>query len=99
MKLEVFKPCGSSLDADTFDYAPRLPDLNGKTIGEISNMLWESPRIFPLIRKVLKKRFPDIKFVPYTELPHGADNLVDNEDIGDIVAAKGCDAVIGASSA
>jgi len=47
----------------------------------------------------LKKRFPDIKFVPYTDLPSGLDNIQDNEEIGDIVAAEGCDAVIGCSAA
>ena len=50
MKLDVFNPCGSALDANKFQYAPRLADLNGKTIGEISNRIWESDRIFPLIR-------------------------------------------------
>jgi len=99
MELKVFNPCGSTSDAKNFSYAPRLPDLNGKTIGEISNDLWESKRIFPLIRELLQKRYPDIKFVPYTELPHGADNIVDNEEIGGIVAEKGCDAVISASAA
>lgn len=99
MKLEVFNPCGSTLDANKFQYAPRLSDLNGKTIGEISNRIWESDRIFPLIRDLLKKRFPDINFVPYTDLPSGLDHIQDNEKIGDIVAAEGCDAVIGCSAA
>jgi hypothetical protein len=99
MQLEVFDPRGSALDAKKYDYAPRLTDLNGKTIGEISNRMWESDRIFPLIRDLLKKRYPDIKFVPYTDLPSGLDNIQDNEEIGDIVAAKGCDAVIGCCAA
>jgi hypothetical protein len=99
MKLEVFDPRSAALDADKYHYAPRLADLNGKTIGEISNGLWESDRIFPRIRDLLQKRFPDIKFVPYTELPSGVDNIQDNENIGDIVAAKGCDAVIGGPAA
>jgi hypothetical protein len=99
MKLEVFDPCGTVLGSDKYHYAPRLADLNGKTIGEISNRMWESDRIFPLIRDLLKKRFPDIKFVPYIDLPSGLDNIQDNEEIGDIVAAKGCDAVIGCCAA
>jgi len=99
MKLDVFDPRGAALDADKYDYAPRLADLDGKTIGEISNRLWESDRIFPLIRDLLKKRLPNIKFVPYTELPSGVDNIQDKEDIGDIVASKGCDAVIGSGAA
>jgi hypothetical protein len=99
MKLEVFDPRGSALDSNKYHYAPRLADLNGKTIGEISNRIWESDRIFPLIRELLKKRFPDIKFVPYTELPSGLDNIQDNDSIGDLIAAKGCDAVIGCCAA
>ena len=98
MQLEVFDPRGSALDAKKYDYAPRLADLNGKTIGEISNRMWESDRIFPLIRDLLKKRYPDIKFVPYTEFPSGVDGISDNEDLGELVLAKGCDAVIGASA-
>jgi ABC-type amino acid transport substrate-binding protein len=99
MKLEVLVPTGSGRDGNKYPYARRLADLNGKTIGEISNRLWESDRIFPLIRELLKRRFPDIKFVPYTDFPWGADNISDNEELGDLVVAKGCDAVIGSSAA
>lgn len=99
MQLEVFDPRGVSLDANKYQYARRLADLNGKTIGEISNRIWESDRIFPLIRELLKRRFPGIQFVPYTEFPSGLDNIQDNDELGDIILAKGCDAVIGACSA
>lgn len=99
MKLEVFVPTGSARDANKFPYARRLPDLNGKTIGEISNSLWEANRIFPRIRELLKERYPDIKFVPYTEFPNHADHIQDNEQLADMVIAKGCDAVIGSSAA
>ena len=99
MKLEVFVPTGSGGDGNKFPYARRLPDLNGKTIGEISNRLWESDSIFPVIRELLKKRYPDIKFIPYTEFPNTADKISDNEELPDIVLARGCDAVIGASAA
>ena len=99
MQLEVFIPTGSGGNGNKYPYARRLPDLNGKTIGEISNRLWESDRMFPLIREELKKRYPDIKFVPYTELPNTADNIVDNEELPNIILSKGIDAVIGASAA
>jgi hypothetical protein len=99
MKLEVFTPNGSGLGGNKYPYGRRLDDLNGKTIGEISNRLWESDRIFPLIREVLKQRFPDIKFVPYTEFPSGSDNIIDHEELGKLVLAKGCDAVIGSGAA
>jgi hypothetical protein len=99
MKLEVFVPGGASLDANKFPYAQRLPDLNGRTIGEISNSLWEANRIFPRIRELLRQRYPDIRIVPYTEFPSHADHIQDNEGLADLVLAKGCDAVIGSSAA
>jgi hypothetical protein len=99
MKLEVFDPRGVALDADKYHYARRLADLDGKTIGEISNRLWESDRIFPLMRELLKRRFPNIRFVPYTEFPSGSDRIIDNENLGELVLAKGCDAVIGSGAA
>lgn len=99
MKLEVYVPTGSGRDGHKYPNARRLTDLNGKTIGEISNRLWESDRIFPLIRELLKRRFPDVRFVPYTEFPSGADHISDNEQLADLVVAKGCDAVIGSSAA
>lgn len=99
MQIEVFDPTGAGGNGNKFPYARRLPDLNGKTIGEISNRLWESDRIFPLIREELKKLYPDIKFVPYTDFPNTADKISDNEELPDLVLAKGCDAVIGACAA
>jgi hypothetical protein len=99
MQFDVFDPSGAALDSNKYHYAPRLLDLNGKTIGEISNRLWESDRIFPVIRNLLKQRFPDIKFVVYSDFPSGVDNIQDNEGLVDLVVAKGCDAVIGSSAA
>lgn len=98
MQLEVFIPTGSGLGSNQFPHGQRLEDLNGKIIGEISNGVWSSDRILPLIRDLLKKRYPDIRFVPYTELPSGVDGIMDNEELGELVLAKGCDAVIGASA-
>ena len=72
MELRVFEPCGVDLDQSKAQHATRLDDLNGKTIGEISNRLWESDLIFPLIRSILKERYPDIKFVTFDEFPNGA---------------------------
>ncbi|MBI2957481.1 MAG: hypothetical protein HYY32_01440 [Chloroflexi bacterium] len=98
MKLEVFYPTGSPVEASSLPHAPRLADLKGKTIGEVSNGMWEDSRTFPLIRKLLKQRFPDIRFVPYTDMPAGV-HEIDIDQIGEMVAAKGCHAVIGGNSA
>ena len=101
VKLEVFDPSGFAESTEPSLYAPRLGDLNGKTVGEISNGEhggWEVNRTFALIRESLKKRFPDIKIIPFTEFPSGVAGI-DADNIGDIVAAKGCDAVIGGNAA
>ncbi len=96
MEMQVYIPTGSRWEGEKKTYAPRVADLNGITIGEISNRAWESDRALPYIRNMLKQRYPDIKFVTYEELPNESANIVDKEDLGEIVAAKGCDAVIGA---
>lgn len=89
--LEVLDPCG--LVGETTRHAPRVSELSGKTICEISNGLWEGERIFPLIRERLQKQFPTAKLIPYTEFPVGSDHI-DIDDIGKIVKDKGCQAAI-----
>ena len=99
VKLEVFDPSGFTESAKPSLYAPRLLDLNGKTICELSNGSgWEINRTFPLIRQLLSERFPDIRIIPYTEFPSGVQEI-DVDDIGNIVNTKGCDAVIGGNAA
>lgn len=102
LRLEVFDPTGFPESTESPTYAPRLSDLRGKTICEISDgkdgSMWEYHRTFPLIRQKLKKRFPDITFIPYTEFPAGV-REIDVDDIGNMVVAKGCDAVIGGNAA
>ncbi|MBI2957594.1 MAG: hypothetical protein HYY32_02005 [Chloroflexi bacterium] len=96
VKLEVLNPSGFMPDAE-FSHAPRLEDLQGKTICELSTALWEYDRIFPLIREALGRRYPTMKFIPYTEFPLGVHNI-DVDNIGDLMASRGCDAVIGGPS-
>jgi hypothetical protein len=93
--LEVYAPVGSN--EVVRQHAPRLPDLNGKTICELSNRLWEDFRIFPAIRKELQKRFPTAKIIPYTEFPglYGTDAKV----ISNMLAEKKCDAVLAGNAA
>ena len=99
IKLEVFDPSGFTESAKPSLYAPRLPDLNGKTICELSNGSgWEINRTFPLIRQLLKERFPAIRIIPYAEFSSGV-HEIDIDDIGDIITEKGCDAVIGGNAA
>ncbi len=90
--IEVYNPTGFTKEPVHF-YAPRLEDLNNKVIGELSNGEWEDCRTFPLIRHLLRKRFPDAHIIPYTEFPLGVNNI-DVENIGHIMKKRGCQAVI-----
>ena len=79
--LEVSNPV--SVVSTKFQNAPRLGDLNGKTICEwITKGLrkpedptgsdrghWRASETFPIIEELLKKRFPDVKIIPGAELP------------------------------
>ncbi|MFC1928570.1 hypothetical protein ACFLXK_03070 [Chloroflexota bacterium] len=88
--LEVYDPTGTI--EITQLYAPRQADLSGKTICELSNSRWADQRTFPLIRELLKKRFPDTKIVPYTEFPgiYG----VEADILSEALREKGCDGAI-----
>jgi hypothetical protein len=90
--IEVYNPGGTARLTNV--HAPRLDTLSGKTIGEVSNGSWEDSRTFPKIRESLQKRFPDARFVPYTEFPVDSTHIIDVEDIAELVKAKGCDGVI-----
>jgi hypothetical protein len=65
--FEVVRPIGES-DKKTTNVAARLPDLNGKTICELSSNIYNAHISFPIIREMLKVRYPDIKIIPYTEI-------------------------------
>jgi len=88
--LEVYDPTGALEVAE--HHAPRLADLKGKTICELSDRVWEDYRTFPLIRELLQRRFPDAKIIPYTEFPsvYGAKAEV----LSQVMKEKGCAAVI-----
>ena len=91
IELEVLDPSGAREVTNL--HASRLRDLNGKTICELSNGLWEAHRTFPLIRELLKKQFPDVRIIPYTEFPVGKWGIED-EKIAEMVKKKGGHAVI-----
>ena len=90
--LEVFDPTGA-FEITQF-HAPRLPDLNGMTIGEISNGGWQAHRTFPLIREELLKRFPTARIIPYTEFVKTRAQCEDLEFVAEMVKTKACQAVI-----
>jgi hypothetical protein len=85
--------------------APRLDTLKGKTIGEVWNGVFKGDVTFPIVRKLLKARYPDLEVVPYTAFPHapGSDNPARQRELAREIAAlakdKGCDAIISGNGA
>jgi len=89
--LEVYNPTGAI--QVSYLFAPRLADLNGKTICEVSDDGWEAYRTFPAFREALQEKFPTAKIIPYTEFPVGTYEI-DVDNIGDLLKKKGCQAAI-----
>lgn len=91
VNLVVFNPTGD-LEGE-MGYAPRLNDLNGKTICEVSDRLWQADRTFERIRRLMQARYPDARILPYTEFPYGS-LQIDTDGIGARVKEKGGEAAI-----
>ena len=99
--LTVISPAGEPVAVSAGPLTSSLDTLDGKTIGEVWNGSFEGQVSFPIIREMLKKRFPGLKVIPYTEFPlfpvtslspqRKAANL---EALRIALAAKKCDAVI-----
>ncbi len=103
-KIEVVSPVGGEAVKQR-GISPRLPDLNGKTVGEIWNGVFRGEHTFPFIRAMLQERFPGIRIIPYTDFPHiyGGDKLTEQRAYAKQIAAlakeKGCDAIISGNGA
>lgn len=76
--------------------AKRLPDLNDKTVAELWDVIFRGETIYPLVREYIKKRFPRVKFVPYTEFGnfHGAREHEVSATIPEKLKAHKADAAI-----
>jgi hypothetical protein len=72
-RYDVLWPLSRRAVKDT-SAAPRLPDLNGKTVCELWDVIFRGETIYPLVREYIKARFPGVKFVGYAEFGnfHGA---------------------------
>jgi hypothetical protein len=98
-QLQVVSPAGLQA-LKTISAAPRLADLNGKTIGEVWNGVFKGDITFPVLRRLLQAKYPSVRIVPYTEFHHlpGSDVPEQQREIerGIVAAAreKGCDALI-----
>ena len=106
MKMKVANPVGEST-VETVPIAPRLDALNSKTICELSSNMYNSEISFPILREILKERYPEIKVIPYTEMNDGlpestvmtySGKIAEQERKTNAAVAlareKGCDAVI-----
>ncbi len=95
----VVKPLGE-VTVKQITMAPRLDTLDGKTVCEVTHMdlAFKSSITFPIIRELLKKKYPTIKIIPYTEMPlydrKRGDPVQMSKDVIAAMKAKGCDAVI-----
>ena len=92
---EVVSPLGESTQ-EIKQLAPRLDTLEGKTICEVYNGGFRGDRTFPKLRELLKKRYPNINFIPYTEIPESDVHTIEDvlKVLPDVFRQKGCDAVI-----
>ena len=100
MLYEVVSPVGVPAAKQTSG-APRLDTLNGKTVCEVSLTKYRGDQTFPIIREALRERYPDIKIIPYTELPFNESPMwqgVRKEETArayrDAFKKFGCDAVL-----
>ena len=89
--LEVFDPSGATEVIRL--HAPRLDSLDGKTIGFISNDMWQAHRMLPMLRDWLAEQYPTAMLIAETEFPMG-NTLMDTEEAVDQLEASGVDAVI-----
>jgi hypothetical protein len=89
--LEIYDPSGAT--EVTRLHAPRLPSLEGKTIALLSDDMWQSHRMLPLLKEMLEARFDTVKVIPETEFPMG-NSLIDRDETADMFIEKGVDAVI-----
>ena len=94
-RFEVLWPLARRAVKDTAG-APRVPDLNGKTICELWDVIFRGETIYPLVREYIRKRFPRVKFVEYSEFgnfygPHG-DKV--SRELPAKLRAHGCEAAI-----
>ncbi len=98
-KISVISPIGAEA-VEQKNLAKRLDTLNGKVVAEVWNEDFKGDIMFPIYRELLKERFPDVKIVPYTDIPFASlkgTPSYQREVLGSIMSAlkaKGADAVI-----
>ena len=98
-ELEVISPLGLPVTQNK-GIAPRLPTLEGKTVGEVYNHHFKGDQMFALYRQLLQQRYPGVRIVPYNEMPAsyvGGDSASQRRIAQEVAAQakqKGIDALI-----
>ena len=94
-QYEVMWPL-SNKAIDKKDASARLPNLNGKVICELWDVIFRGETIYPMVREYIKSKFPGVKYVPYTEFGnfHGAREKEVTSTLPEKLKAHGADAVI-----
>ena len=91
---EVVWPGGKRVAPD-IPSTQRLDTLNGKTICELWDYEFRGVEIFSILEKAMRERYPGVKFVSWREFPTEGDHrFPDWKSHPDVLAQKGCDAVI-----
>ncbi|MBI2906173.1 MAG: hypothetical protein HYX92_00810 [Chloroflexi bacterium] len=96
---EVLSPLGEPT-VETVAAPHSLSDLNGKTICAVWNGGFRGQVAFPVILELLRKRYPDVRVIPYTEFPitnerGSTGDLLEKVDRAVALARQwGCDAMI-----
>lgn len=79
------------------DVAASIPDLNGKTICELWNHAFNGEDSFPIIEKLMKKKYPGVTFVSYENFGNIHDPSEEAKMMAELPAKLKkfkCDAVI-----
>ena len=92
---EVVWPCGESVGKVT-PLSKRLDTLEGKTICELWDYVFQGDKIYGILEEELSKRYPGIKFVNYRRFgsTHGAEEKKTIAALPDLLKKNKCDAVV-----
>lgn len=94
-EYKVVWPLGQSV-YQTISLKPGISDLKGKTICELSDFAFRSQDVFPLLRDLLSRHYPGVKFVDPTVFGniHGPKEARVISDLPALLHKYKCDAVI-----
>ncbi|MBQ9268979.1 MAG: hypothetical protein IJ206_05600 [Oscillospiraceae bacterium] len=65
MKYTVLSPWAEVDQSELYGLSPRLPDLNGKTIGMFGDFMKIATYMLKVVEKHVKKQYPEVKFSYY----------------------------------